>query len=111
MPRLHVTVVSPGSVDTPIYRQAANFSKHAGRPPAPADSAARIARAIVKALDEPRDRISVGRANLPVRAGFSLLPKLFDVMVGPLFSLAAAKPGAHPPQLATCSRRGSTARP
>jgi short-subunit dehydrogenase len=94
---LHVTVVSPGSVDTPIYKQAANFSQHAGRPPAPVGSPEKAARAIVKALDQPRDRVSVGLANPLMRAGFAVLPKLFDVMVGPLFSLAAAKPGHQSP--------------
>jgi short-subunit dehydrogenase len=97
LPDVHISVVSPGSVDTPIYKQAANFSRHAGRPPAPVGSADSVARAIVKTLDQPRDRVSVGLANPLMRAGFSLLPRAFDAMVGPLFSLAAAKPGNQSP--------------
>jgi short-subunit dehydrogenase len=92
LPDVHVTVVSPGGVDTPIYRQAANYQGRAGRPPAPVVSADTVARAMVAALDRPRDRVSVGPANHVMRAGFALLPKVYDTLVGPLFRLLATKP-------------------
>lgn len=97
LPRVRVCVVSPGSVDTPIYRQAANYSGRAGRPPAPVGRPETVARAIVGALDSPRDRISVGLANPVMRAGFRLLPGVFDAIVGPAFRLIATRPGAQPP--------------
>jgi short-subunit dehydrogenase len=97
LPGLHVSVVSPGSVDTPIYRQAANYLGHGGRPPAPVDPADRVAKAIVKLAERPRDRMSVGRANPLMRLGFTFLPSVFDVAVGPLFRLAAMKPGKQAP--------------
>jgi short-subunit dehydrogenase len=93
---VHVTVVSPGGVDTPIYRQAANYSGKPGRPPAPVVSPTTVAKAIVQALDQPRDRVSVGVANPVMRLGFALLPGLFDRLVGPLFSLLATRPGTQP---------------
>ena len=37
-PDVHVCVVSPGGVDTPVYRQAANYAGRIGRPPPPVDS-------------------------------------------------------------------------
>jgi short-subunit dehydrogenase len=97
LPDVHITVVSPGSVDTPIYRQAANYSGRAGRPPAPVARPEGVADAMLAALDRPRDRISVGRANLVMRAGFSLLPKIFDNLIGPLVRLAATRPGTVQP--------------
>lgn len=97
LPDVHVTVVSPGSVDTPIYRQAANYQGRPGRPPAPVDSAATVARAIVAAVDRPCDRVSVGAANRVMRAGFTFLPRVFDAVVGPVFRAAATKPGPCPP--------------
>lgn len=97
LPGVHVTVVSPGGVDTPIYRQAANYLGRPGRPPAPVMSADAVARAMVRALDRPRDRVSVGPANHVMRAGFALLPKVFDALVGPLFTLIATRPEPCPP--------------
>ncbi|MGZ6825621.1 MAG: SDR family NAD(P)-dependent oxidoreductase [Mycobacteriales bacterium] len=90
-PGVRVCIVSPGGVDTPIYQQAANYLGHPGRPPAPVDSAARVASKVVGALDRPRDRISVGRANPLMRLGFSLTPWLYDAMVGPLFRVLALR--------------------
>lgn len=97
LPGVRISVVSPGSVDTPIYQQAANYLGRAGRPPAPVDSAQRVAAAIVKVIERPRDRVSVGRANPLMRLGFTFLPAVFDLAVGPLFRLAGTKPGHQGP--------------
>jgi short-subunit dehydrogenase len=91
LPDVHVSVLSPGSVDTPIYRQAANYLGRPGRPPAPVDPAARVGHHVVRTLDRPRDRVSVGLANPLMRAGFTLLPPVFDLLVGPLFRLAGTR--------------------
>ena len=92
LPDVRISVVSPGGVDTPIYRQAANYLGRPGRPPAPVDSPEKVARACVRALDHPRDRISVGLANPLMRFGFSALPRVYDAIVTPLFRLAAMEP-------------------
>lgn len=97
LPDVRISVVSPGSVDTPIYRQAANYLGRAGRPPAPVTQADTVAHRIVETLDHPRDRVSVGIANPLMRAGFSLLPKVYDALVGPLFAVIATKPAAQDP--------------
>ncbi|MGQ0629825.1 MAG: SDR family NAD(P)-dependent oxidoreductase [Sporichthyaceae bacterium] len=97
LPDVHITVVSPGGVDTPIYRQAANYQGRPGRPPAPVDRPDKVARAIVGALDRPRERINVGVANPLIKFGFTVLPRVFDALVGPLFHLLASKPGTQEP--------------
>ena len=83
-PDVHVCVVSPGGVDTPVYRQAANYAGRVGRPPPPVVSPERVAASIVRSLADHRPRRSVGPANLVARAGFTLLPRVFDLLVLPL---------------------------
>jgi short-subunit dehydrogenase len=90
---VHITVVSPGSVDTPIYRQAANYSGRPARPPAPVAHPHTVARAVLGALERPRDRVSSGAVNPLMRMGFALVPRVFDALVGPLVHLVATRPG------------------
>lgn len=86
-PGVHVTLISPGSVNTPAYSQAANYASREGRPPPPIDPPEKVARAIVKSLAAPRRERSVGIANPIVVLGFRLLPAVYDLAVGPLMKL------------------------
>ncbi|MGW0213415.1 SDR family NAD(P)-dependent oxidoreductase [Micromonospora chokoriensis] len=87
-PRIRLSLVNPGSVDTPVYQQAANYLGRIGRPPPPVASPQRVARAIVHCVDRPRREVSVGRLNVLFRAGFTVLPGVYDVLVGPLMRAA-----------------------
>ncbi|MGN9813146.1 SDR family NAD(P)-dependent oxidoreductase [Micromonospora sp. BQ11] len=87
-PGVNVCIVSPGSVDTPVYQQAANYLGRVGRPPLPISSPERVARAIVDCADRPRREVSVGRLNVVMRFGFTVLPGVYDVLVVPLMRLA-----------------------
>ncbi|WP_238450433.1 SDR family NAD(P)-dependent oxidoreductase [Micromonospora sp. 4G55] len=71
---VQVCLVTPGSVDTPVYQQAANYLGRVGRPPLPITSPQRVARAIVDCADRPRREISADRVNLIMRVGFTVLP-------------------------------------
>ncbi len=86
---VHISYVSPGGVDTPIYLQAANITRAVGRPPPPVDPPEKVARAAVRRLDHPRPRTQVGLANGVIRLGFSAAPWVYDRLVGVLFPLAA----------------------
>ena len=86
-PGIDISLVSPGGVDTPIYTQAANYAGYVGRPPPPVDTPAKVARAVVRALERPRREISVGAANPVTVAGFRVLPGVFDALVLPLMRL------------------------
>ena len=90
-PDIHVCVVSPGSTNTPIYYQAANFTGRAVRPPVPVVQPHRTAACIAGLLDRPRAHVSfrVGPTNPLIVTGFRLAPAVYDRMVGPLFRLAA----------------------
>ncbi len=88
---IHVCIVSPGSTNTPIYYQAANYVGKAARPPIPVLQPERVAASIVKLIDRPRKHVSipVGPPNPVLITGFRLLPFVYDRIVGPAFKLAA----------------------
>jgi short-subunit dehydrogenase len=87
---VHISHVSPGGVDTPIYLQAANYLGHVGRPPPPVASPDRVARVIVKVLERPRTRVNVGATNAFMTFGFVAVPALFDRLAPPMFNLIAS---------------------
>jgi NAD(P)-dependent dehydrogenase (short-subunit alcohol dehydrogenase family) len=89
LPGVHVSVVSPGSVDTPIYELAGNYLGFQGRPPPPVTTPERVATVVLGVLDRPRPRRQVGLGNDVMRAGFTALPAVYDALVGPLFAVAA----------------------
>jgi NAD(P)-dependent dehydrogenase (short-subunit alcohol dehydrogenase family) len=88
-PRVRVCMVSPGSINTPIYYLAANYVGVEARPPVPVLQPERAAHSIADLYDHPRDNVSVpvGPANPLIITGFRLLPKVYDTLVGPLFRL------------------------
>jgi NAD(P)-dependent dehydrogenase (short-subunit alcohol dehydrogenase family) len=88
-PDLYVVYVAPGGVDTPIYEVGGNYLGFIGRPPPPVTTPEKVAARILTCVDHPRARVQVGLANGVMRFGFSVMPRLFDVLVGPLFSLMA----------------------
>lgn len=99
-PGIGVSLVSPGGVNTPVYRQAGTYLGWHGRPPPPVDSPERVARAVVDAVRRPRREISVGPGNPVAVLGFRLLPGVYDRLVTPLMRLggvsrdpAPASPG------------------
>jgi NAD(P)-dependent dehydrogenase (short-subunit alcohol dehydrogenase family) len=89
LPDVHLMYLAPGGVDTPIYLQAANYAGFVGRPPPPVASPEHVASVVMRRLEHPRKRTQVGLANDVMRLGFSALPGLYDVLVNPLFRLAA----------------------
>jgi hypothetical protein len=86
-PGITVSLVSPGGVDTPVYRQAGTYLGRHGRPPPPVDSPEHVASVIVRAIDRPRRDRSVGLANPVAVLGFRALPGLYDRLVTPLMEL------------------------
>lgn len=96
-PGIDVSLVSPGGVDTPIYRLAATYTGRHGSPPPPVASAQAVAEAVVRVLERPRREVDVGAANHLMVLGFRVLPALFDRLVGPLFDRLAQDRGRSVP--------------
>lgn len=92
-PGVRICILSPGSTNTPIYEQAANFVRRRPVPPVPVKQPERTARVIVRLAERPRRQVSfaVGRANPLIVAGFRLLPGLYDLLVGPLFRIISLR--------------------
>jgi short-subunit dehydrogenase len=105
-PGVSVCIVSPGSVNTPIYYQAANYTGHAVRPPWPVLAPERVAAAITRLADRPRRHVSVpvGPGNPLIVAGFRLLPRVYDRLVGPLLRLAVLTRAGQRPTPGTVHR-------
>lgn len=88
--RVHVRLVSPGGVETPVYRRAATYLGRHGKPPLPVYDPATVADRVVRVLARPaaaqRDT-RAGWGNPFLRLGFAALPGVYDAAVGPLLRL------------------------
>ncbi len=91
-PDIHISLVSPGGVDTPIYRLAGTYLNRHGAPPPPAVSPDRVADSVIACLRDPRREKNVGIANPVIVLGFRLLPALYDALVTPLMTRFALDP-------------------
>jgi NAD(P)-dependent dehydrogenase (short-subunit alcohol dehydrogenase family) len=89
LPDVHISAVSPGGVNTPIYSQAATVIGSTGRPPPIVYSPERVARSIVARVRHPRRLVQAGLLNPVIIAGFRLFPPVFDALVGRLFNAFA----------------------
>lgn len=97
-PGVDVSMVTVGSVDTPVYVQGASYVGRTGRPVPPVLRPEAVARTISRVLDRPRRDANVGWTNPLMGAAFRYLPGPFDVFVGPLmslFGLARTRVAAH----------------
>lgn len=105
-PHVHVCVASPGSINTPIYYQAANFMRRNARPPVPVLQPETAGRHIADLADRPRRHLSVpiGPTNPVIISGFRLFPRLYDLIVGPGFRLGAQTTPQDAPTTGTTAR-------
>lgn len=95
-PGIGISVVSPGGVDTPIYRRAATYVHRHGSPPPPVASPQKVAAAAVRCLTHPRRDRGVGVTNPLMVLGFRAFPAIYDAIVSPLMSRIALAPGVAP---------------
>lgn len=97
LPGVRVHGVYPGPVDTPVYGTAENYLGQTPRVPPTADTAATIAKAIVRASDRKKStERQIGWFNLPAIAAYHLLPRAFDAVIGPLVRATTFTPDDSP---------------
>lgn len=98
---IHVSMVLPATIDTPIYQHAANYTGRNVHPLPPVVHPDRVAQAILRNAVTPRSVTIVGavqRTFIPLHA---LLPGLYDACVGPLINLVALRRGRVAPDSGT----------
>lgn len=93
---IDVCTILPGSFDTPIYRQAANYTGREAGPVPPVGDPTRVAAAIVGAVERPRRAIVVGRTHQAASWVHAALPWLYDRAVGPVMDQGALRRGQVP---------------
>ena len=76
-PGVAVCAVLPGSIDTPIFRHAANYLGREIKPVPPVAAPRRVARTIVDLARRPRRQAQVGRIQHLVSIGHALLPRAY----------------------------------
>lgn len=78
---IHVCVILPQSVDTPIFKRAANYTGHEVKPIPPVLQPERVARAILRAIDHPRrHRRNVGLFGRAMDMFYAAAPGLFGLL-------------------------------
>jgi short-subunit dehydrogenase len=96
-PGIDVSVVLPGSVDTPIFRHAANYTGHHIKPAPPVVSPSRVSRAIVACAERPRRQVTVGQSQRLVAIGKALLPKAYGAVTPSVMRAVAIGQAAERP--------------
>jgi len=91
LPDLHVSHVSPGSVDTPIYDNALDAAGGVNSPPPPTISPEAVADAVVRQLRHPTTESQTALSNYAVMWAFRGLPTLWDTAIGPVFEKVSRK--------------------
>jgi short-subunit dehydrogenase len=115
-----VCTVLPGSIDTPIFRHAANYTGRQIRPVPPVASSERVGRAIVRCAEHPRREVNVGQLHHMASWGHALLPRTYSELAPKAMRLVAISKGQAPhddgnvftpqPQLTACEAAGATSR-
>jgi short-subunit dehydrogenase len=75
---VEVSVVLPGSTDTPLFQHGANYAGRAARPMEPIASAEDVARVIVQMALRPKREVFVTRAGRVMSRLYALFPALFE---------------------------------
>ncbi|WP_043497557.1 SDR family oxidoreductase [Georgenia sp. SUBG003] len=79
---VHVCSVLPPSIDTPYYRQVANYTGRQAKPIPPLYTAERTARTIASVVRRPRAEAVVGPAGRAMLVQHRLLPGVTERMMG-----------------------------
>jgi NAD(P)-dependent dehydrogenase (short-subunit alcohol dehydrogenase family) len=78
LPGVHVAVVSPAAVDTPLFQHAANYSGRELKALTPTYAPEQVAKAIADVVERPRREVIVGLAGRVLARQRRLAPALTD---------------------------------
>lgn len=86
-PQIHICDLFPAVIDTPGFRDGANYAGRSLRPPPPVADPRRVAEAMLSVARRPRRATTVGATAHLLRIGHALLPG-FNALSGRLTGLA-----------------------
>ena len=81
-PNIHVCDIYPTFVDTPAISNAGNFTGKVLTAPPPVIDARRVARAVVRAAEQPRPTTLIGEGAGLIRLGSTLFPNYISRFMG-----------------------------
>lgn len=94
---IRVSLVLPGSMDSPIFRHAANFTGREVRPVPPVSDVTRVARAVARLVEHPRKQVVVGFTHRLFSWGKAAFPRLYDNLTPPVMEAAGLQARKEPP--------------
>lgn len=80
-PSINVCEILPGSIDTPLFQHAANYSGRAIKPMDPIYRPEEVARAIAKCVVRPKPRVFVGATPKMLSALARLAPRAAETLM------------------------------
>lgn len=95
VPGVAVCAVLPGSIDTPIFRHAADYLGRQVKPVPPVSSPWRVARAVVHLARRPRRQVQVGQLQHLVSIGHALLPRAYGDLAPGVMRFVAVGRGSR----------------
>ncbi|WP_258803577.1 SDR family NAD(P)-dependent oxidoreductase [Pseudarthrobacter sp. NS4] len=98
---IHICMVLPATIDTPIYQHAANYTGHLVHPLPPVVSPHRVAKAILRIAKRPRPVSVVGQIQGTLIPIHSLFPRLYDRCINPVMNVLALRQGVIAPSNGT----------
>lgn len=87
---IHVCTVLPGSVDTPIFRHAANYLGRQPRPVPMISSPDRVVRIVLQLIRRPRRQVAIGWSARFYAVGHTVTPWLYDRLAPHVMDLLGA---------------------
>ena len=82
-PGISLSVVLPGSIDTPIFRHAANYTGRQVKPVPPVASPRHVARVVVRRARRPRRQTTVGQLQHAAAWGKAVMPGVYGHLATP----------------------------
>lgn len=96
---IHVCLVMPWAVDTPVYSKMGNVFGRQARSIFPVIAAGRVARAIVGLSERPRREVIVGISGYMLGIALKLAPMLVERIVARVAPVLQFKPDPQPPTM------------
>ncbi len=86
---IHVCTILPQSVDTPIFRHAANYTSRRAQPVPPVADPDRVVRAILRSVEHPRRQRTVGVSGRILEIGHCAFPGAYSRLAPAVMNWAA----------------------